>query len=90
MKVFVITNQSLYPDSSYYDAVGVASTYEGAKAMVDNFAKNFCDAVERHEYGEAFTFADIETFEDDNEVRIEDEGTGYFEQWNITEHEVMP
>ena len=88
MKVFVITNQSLYPDSSYYDAVGVASTYEGAKAMVDNFAKNFRDAVERNEYSESFT--DIVTFEDDNEVRIEDECTGYFEQWNITEHEVMP
>jgi hypothetical protein len=80
MKVYVVLNQALYADSSYYDCLGVFKTKDEAITAIGCMSY---DIFQNKQLGET-----AEVIEDtDNLYKIENK-EGYFEQFEIEEFEL--
>lgn len=90
MKVFVITNQALYYDSSYFDVVAVTKTLESARAVVGTCKKDFLEGVDNRYYNPTFTeFSNLDIEEQDLQLCITDKSTGFYEKFVIEELELL-
>lgn len=89
MVVFVVINQALYADSSYYDVIEVCDTMSKAETIVKTSAD---DVLENGLLGEnPKVYYDNDIPEDWNNTwgcLILDEETGYFEHFRIEMKEV--
>lgn len=84
MNVFVVINQALYADSSYYDVVEVCDTMSKAETIVKTYVD---DVLENGLLGEnPKVYYDNDIPEDWNNTwgsLILDEETGYYEHFRI-------
>lgn len=87
MKVFVITNQTLTTNSSYYGVVAVVKTLDNAHAVLSTEEKDFLNDVEQDIIID-FNFSNLNIKEENLKLRIEDKVTGMFIEWNIEECEI--
>lgn len=92
MNVFVVTNQSLTHDSSYYEVIAVCSTLEKAQAVLGTCESDFIKWLELNENlgieDPDFHLADINIEEGVFELTITDQKTGMFCKYIIDEMEL--
>lgn len=93
MKVFVVTMQALYHNSSYFEVIAVRESLQGAKAVLET---SDIDFVRNLEFQESQGIDNIDfnsaslVFEfEDMQMTIKDKDTGMFEKYTITEMEVL-
>ena len=92
MNVFVVTNQELTHDSSYYEVITVCSTLEKAQAVLGTCKSYFIKWLELKENlgteDPDFHPADINIEEGVLELTITDQKTGMFCKYIIYEMEL--
>ena len=90
MKVFVVTNQSLVHNYSFYEVVAVCSTLEKAQTVLGTCESDFIKELELNESlrieNPDFHSANINIEEESMQLTITDEKTGMFDKYTI--HEV--
>lgn len=90
MKVFVVTNQSLVHNYSFYEVIAVCSTLEKAQAVLGTCESDFIKELELTESlrieNPDFHSANINIEEESMQLTITDEKTGMFDKYTI--HEV--
>lgn len=79
MKVYVVINEALYADSSYYDVVEVCDSRDKAQVVAETFVK---DAIDNKVLGDNVTRTYMA-----NGIRLENE-KGYYEEVWISERDV--
>lgn len=92
MKVYIVTNQSLYADSSYFDVVEVCSSIMDAEDVVKTAVE---DVLANGLLGENnpkvyFDYDIPEEFNNSWGCLIHEEETGFYENFRIEEKEVKP
>ena len=92
MKVFVVTNQTLTHDSSYYEVIAVCSTLEKAQTVLGTCESDFIKELEINESlgieNPDFHTDNLDIKEDDMQLAIIDENTGMFDIYIIHEVEL--
>lgn len=92
MKVFVVTNQCLMHDSSYYEVIAVCDSLIKAQVVLGTCELDFIQALENSEANgnESVDFhtRSLSVEEDEKELTITDNVTGMFDKYTITEMEV--
>lgn len=92
MKVFVVTNQALTHDSSYYEVIAVCSTLEKAQTVLGTCESDFIKELEANESlgieNSDFHCANINIEEESMQLTITDEKTGMFDIYTIHEVEL--
>lgn len=92
MKVFVVTNQTLIHDSSYYDVITVCSTLEKAQAVLGTCESDFIKGLELDESlgieNLDFCTKSLSIKEEEMQLTITDECTGMFDIYTIHEVEL--
>ena len=86
MKVYVVVNQALHHDSSYYKVIDVCRSWEEAVVSVGCEEYDFWRGIERGDFGD--DFKDIDIDEDLNCFAGIVSKSGYYETWNIEEFEI--
>lgn len=93
MKVFVVTNQCLMHDSSYYEVIAVCDTLEKARAVLGTCERDFILALENSEAQGIenidFDTQSLDIIEDSLELTITDKITGMFDKYTITEVDLL-
>ena len=88
MKVFVVTNQCVTHDSSYYDVIAVCSTLEKAQAVLGTCESDFIKGLESDESlgieNLDFYTNSLSIKEEEMQLTITDECTGMFEKYIIS------
>ena len=92
MNVFVVTNQELTHDSSYYEVIAVCSTLEKAQAVLGTCESDFINWLELNEKlgieDPDFHLADMNIEAGVFELTITDQKTGMFGKYSIDEMEL--
>ena len=90
MNVFVVTNQCVTHNSSYYEVIAVRSTLEKAQTVLGTCEADFIKGLELNESlgieNSDFHCANINIEEESMQLTITDEKTGMFDKYTI--HEV--
>lgn len=90
MKVFVVTNQCVTHDSSYYEVIAACSTLDEAQTVLGTCEADFIKGLELNEglgiENSDFHCANINIEEESMQLTITDEKTGMFDKYTI--HEV--
>ena len=88
MKVFVVTNQCITHDSSYYEVIAVCSTLEKAQAVLGTCESDFIKGLESDESlgieNLDFYTNSLSIKEEEMQLTITDECTGMFEKYIIS------
>lgn len=89
MKVFVVTNQCITHNSSYYEVIAVCSTLKQAQAVLGTCEADFVKGLELDESvgieNPDFHLANINIDEEERQLTITDEKTGMFDKYVINE-----
>lgn len=92
MNVFVVTNQCVTHNSSYYEVIAVRSTLEKAQTVLGTCEADFIKGLELDESlgieNPDFHLVDINIEEDSMQLIITDEKTGMFDKYIINEMEL--
>ena len=93
MKVYVVTNQGLMHDSSYYDVIAVCNSLSKAQAVLGtsefDFIKNLESEESRGIKNVDFHTRNLSINENPMELSIKDTVTGMFSIFTITDMEIM-
>ena len=93
MKVYVVTNQCLMHESSYYDVIAVCDSLSKAQAVLGtselDFIKNLESEESRGIKNIDFHTRDLSINENPMELSIKDTATGMFSIFTITDIEIM-
>ena len=88
MKIFVVTNQCVTHDSSYYEVIAACSTLDEAQAVLGTCEADFIKGLELNESlgieNLDFHCANINIEEESMQLTITDECTGMFEKYIIS------
>lgn len=83
MDIFIVTNQALHYDSSYYEIIGAFKTLKDAQICVETSVKDFYSRLDKGDFSKSFSFSNIEETSTDLSYELEDVKTGYFEYFKI-------
>lgn len=82
MKVYVVINEGLHQDSSYFDVIGVYDALNKAKDVINESSKS---VIENQWLGSDLN--NIMTCKSERSIRMEN-SEGYYEEFYILEREV--
>ena len=92
MKVYVVTNQCLMHDSSYYDVIAVCDSLSKAQIVLGTSELDFIENLEREESrgikNVDFHTRSLSITENSMELSIKDTVTGMFSIFTITDIEI--
>ena len=93
MKVYVVTNQCLMHDSSYYDVIAVCDSLSKAQSVLGTSELDFIKNLESEESRDIknidFNVRNLSIEETPMKLSIKDTATGMFSIFTITDIEIM-